>query len=126
MTALDQPWIVPDGLREIQDPKWLIDHKPDMGQMLMRSTNFGEGAYEFCVTRRRGRTKRGYVGQFSVHACIGDTIFIPYGSAIPFLIRRKISEEDTYELIEECYVHGIMEGEGFSVEAATVKDVHIV
>jgi len=76
------------------------------------------------VTKRRGRTRRGYIGQFSIDAGIGDLVFIPLGSAVPFLIRSVT--RGAYKLIGECYVHGIMEEEAFNIAPDCVDDVIIV
>ncbi|MCJ1408686.1 hypothetical protein MMC19_002761 [Ptychographa xylographoides] len=85
-----------------------------------------QGARELCYRKRRGRTRRGYVGQFSLHSLVGDMVFLPLGSAVPFLIReRPESAGATYELIGECYVHGIMKGEVLGMAAHAAADIHL-
>jgi len=40
-----------------------------------------------------------------------DSIFLPFGSRVPFIVRKA---ESDWKLIGECYVHGIMQGELFA------------
>lgn len=58
--------------------------------------------------RRFGTTISGYMGLFLAQAQKGDAISIIYGAPKPFAIR---SNGQDYQLIGECYVHGIMDGE---------------
>ncbi|RGP64113.1 hypothetical protein FLONG3_9659 [Fusarium longipes] len=44
----------------------------------------------------------------------GDVVAVFYGGRTPFLIRRR--EEDTWMLVGECYVHGMMNGEVFELD----------
>jgi hypothetical protein len=37
------------------------------------------------------------------------------GNSVPFVLRRVPDDED-WNLIGDCYVHGIMHGEAFSLE----------
>ena len=92
---------------------------------MIQSTDFVRYAKKHCYSRKRGRTVRGYAGQFSLYARVGDAIFLPLGSAVPFLIRPKNPTRDIYELIEECYAHGIMEGEAFRLENISKIDMRL-
>jgi len=75
---------------------------------------FMQGASEFSVTRRRCLSLRnGYIGQVPLNTRVGDEIFLPLGSAIPFIVRPRAGSVGNFELIGECYVHGIMNGEVF-------------
>ncbi|KAI1841287.1 hypothetical protein JX266_012523 [Neoarthrinium moseri] len=58
-------------------------------------------------------TETGYVG-FSYDAGIdaGDRVAVFYGSHVPFLLRRS---DETFRIVGEAYVHGIMNGEFMSV-----------
>ena len=58
--------------------------------------------------RRFGTTITGYMGLFPAQAQEGDAIAIIYGAPKFFVIRPKGQD---YQLIGECYVHGIMDGE---------------
>jgi hypothetical protein len=115
-------------------PGWLVPHllDTDLRALILRSNAkdmahngglFLSTAYEHCYDKRRGRTARGYIGQFSHLAQVGDFVFLPLGSAVPFTIRPK--SDGTYELIGECYVHGIMKGEAFGLRGVAEKDIHL-
>ncbi|OCK83978.1 hypothetical protein K432DRAFT_463823 [Lepidopterella palustris CBS 459.81] len=56
-------------------------------------------------------TKGGFVGVAPPSAQEGDVISIFNGGAVPFLIRRSSSVQGAFQLVGECYVHGIMDGD---------------
>jgi hypothetical protein len=56
-------------------------------------------------------TKGGFVGVAPPSAKEGDVISIFDGGAVPFLIRRSSSVQGAFQLVGECYVHGIMDGD---------------
>ena len=58
-------------------------------------------------------TKKGYLGLGPKLAELGDKIAIFHGSGVPFVLRKSVdkSRESSWEIIGECYVHGIMDGE---------------
>jgi hypothetical protein len=64
----------------------------------------------FCVT------ECGMMGMVPKYTAIGDIICLIYGSQVPFVL-RPTSEyyERDYELVGECYVHGMMDGEGLEL-----------
>jgi hypothetical protein len=55
-------------------------------------------------------------GMASKNAELGDTVFIPWGSKMPFAVRRSGERADRYQLIGPCYLHGMMYGEVVSLE----------
>ena len=57
----------------------------------------------FCVT------SNGYMGLFPQTTHVGDEISVISGGHIPFVVRRLSG--DDFQLVGECYVHGIMDGE---------------
>ena len=60
--------------------------------------------------RRMITTKRGYIGLGPRMSQPGDSIFLVKGSRVPLILRPG---ESGWELIGDCYVHGIMQGEAF-------------
>ena len=42
-------------------------------------------------------------------SCCGDVVCILFGSDFPFIVRQ--TADDAFQLIGECYVHGLMKGE---------------
>ncbi|KAE9366588.1 HET-domain-containing protein [Stipitochalara longipes BDJ] len=64
-----------------------------------------------CVTayRRLIYTRKGYLGIASWKAEVGDTICVLVGGQMPFVLKEQ---DGHYIMIGECYIHGIMDGEG--------------
>ena len=75
-------------------------------------------------------THRGYIGISHGHRrpAVGDEMVLIAGSATPFICRRErgttAARQNTFALCEECYVHGIMDGE--ANHAAEWQDVFLV
>jgi hypothetical protein len=46
------------------------------------------------------------------------------GSVVSYLVRPAL--DSTYELIGECSVHGIMQGEAFNICGNDVEDFHLL
>ncbi|KAJ8104531.1 hypothetical protein ONZ43_g7804 [Nemania bipapillata] len=73
--------------------------------------------------RRPFCSQNGYVGLGPADLAVGDTVAIPYGSAVPFAFRRSSGGGGdgegevaaTYQLVGEVYVFGIMDGEFMKV-----------
>lgn len=66
--------------------------------------------------RRPFRSHNGYVGLGPEDLAVGDTIAIPYGSAVPFAFRdTEGAGGGAYRLVGEVYVFGIMDGEFMKV-----------
>jgi hypothetical protein len=79
------------------------------GNMSYNERDFGEmiGWHFF---RRLVRTERGYLGLVPQEAKRGDHVAILKGGRTPFIVRPRGS---SWELVGECYIHGVMDGEGF-------------
>ncbi|MCJ1378901.1 hypothetical protein MMC17_002000 [Xylographa soralifera] len=70
---------------------------------------------EACIGRRFFVTKKGYFGIGPAELEKGDEIYILAGGKHPFALRPSLEPEpDTFELVGDCYVHGIMDGEAVS------------
>jgi hypothetical protein len=61
--------------------------------------------------RRLFRTETGTIGIGPDDIQEGDLIVIFFGARTPFIIRRN-ERADRFTLIGDCYVHGLMNGEG--------------
>jgi hypothetical protein len=57
-------------------------------------------------------------GMASKTAEPGDIIFIPWGTKMPFTVRRCADRADRYQLTGHCYLHEMMSGEVVSLEKA--------
>ncbi len=67
---------------------------------------FGSSGRRFCIT------KQGYMGLVPPLCKPGDLVYIILGAETPYIVcRRRSADQSTYELLGECYVHGMMDGE---------------
>lgn len=57
-----------------------------------------------------GMTRNGYVGMFPRATLIDDSIFVLSGGEFPFVLRGKKDQGPyQWELVGQCYIHGLME-----------------
>ena len=75
------------------------------------------------VRRRLATTERGYVGMVLETARRDDVIAVLLGCSMPMVLRRseeagKDSGDVRWQVVGECYLHGIMDGEaiGWGIE----------
>ena len=72
--------------------------------------------------RRLCITKRRCLGLVPAYAVPGDIICVFGGSHVPFVLRPA---GETFQLVGECYVHGIMQGE-MPTTNVKVRDIKLV
>jgi hypothetical protein len=83
---------------------------------------FEEPMNLFTEGRRFCTTVNGYMGWVPQQARQGDVLCIFKGVEVPFLIRRALFKSrdlpfllrpgaEYFQIIGECYIHGVMEGE---------------
>lgn len=68
--------------------------------------------------RKLFHTSRGYLGLTSLGTCKGDIVCLFLGANVPFILRSSTPTEAgdrTYALVGECYIHGLMSGEGMEM-----------
>jgi hypothetical protein len=65
-------------------------------------------------------TAEGLLGFGPQHVEVGDSIFVFLGGEVPHLL-RKAENEIEYSFVGECYVQGLMKGEGF-LKARKIAD----
>jgi hypothetical protein len=74
----------------------------------------------------RGRvmfvTSTGWLGLAPHGTKEGDVVFVAVGADVPYILRAC---EDGYDLVGECYVQGIMDGEAMEMDWIGVSDVMI-
>ncbi|KAK4960681.1 hypothetical protein LTR28_005030 [Elasticomyces elasticus] len=68
-----------------------------------------EAVYAACSGRTYFTTMKRYMGLGPKYARQGDKICVFTGSHVPFIVRPH--RDQSYQLVGECYVHGIMQGE---------------
>ena len=69
---------------------------------------------QYVGDRKLMRTLGGYLGLVPKSASIGDHIVLLKGGRVPYVLRE--AGRNKFELIGECYVHGVMHGEAFDAE----------
>lgn len=70
-------------------------------------------------------TEKGYVGIVPGNAQTGDKIFIAHEAAVPFVVRAK-QETHYYELIGECYIHGLMYYHNSTIKGLDEQELSLV
>lgn len=94
--------------------------------LLFANCGFGRS---LCVT------KRGYIGAVPPLARSGDIIYLIQGAQVPFVLRpvaatdlgSNESSSNSFELVGEAYIHGIMDGEFHGQdELLPWRDVNLV
>ncbi|KAF2133065.1 hypothetical protein P153DRAFT_283907 [Dothidotthia symphoricarpi CBS 119687] len=63
------------------------------------------------LSRRLIRTGNGYIGLGPAATMVGDEVFILRGGKTPFVLRRS-RRDLVYEVVGDCYMQGLMYGEG--------------
>jgi len=81
-------------------------------------------AATFCLTRAGG-TDKPYAGIVPGATKPGDRIFIANGGKVPFVL-REVPGTPHYQLIGECYIHGIMYGASAGVYTEKDTEVTII
>ena len=61
------------------------------------------------MNRRLFITSKGFIGLGSQTVEAGDKIYLLFGAEVPIMLRQDGAE---FVLLGECYVHGLMNGEG--------------
>ena len=75
-------------------------------------------------SRRVSRTVGGYLGIVPRGTLPGDRVAVFLGGHVPFVIREHAG--GAYQLIGECYVHGIMKGEVMFMEDVPNQNIVLV
>ena len=80
---------------------------------------FRNAAVAACRERTCFNTASGLRGLGPAAMRPGDSVFVLYGASMPFVIRP---EGAAYRLIGECYVHGLMSGQGVPEASADIEN----
>ena len=77
--------------------------------MVLRNVMKGRRFFEFNSGRKN------YIGIGPAYMEDGDIIAIFYGSQTPFIVRQH-KQIGRYELIGDCYIHGLMHSEALEMD----------
>ena len=89
-----------------------VENESELYATMRRTFN---GAHsKWCYRRRFYRSREGRYG-WVVDGCrSGDVVALFYGCDYPFVLRHQ--DGGTYRIIGDCYIHGLMDGEGLGAE----------
>ncbi|PVH74673.1 HET-domain-containing protein [Cadophora sp. DSE1049] len=91
-----------------------------------KATDFFEHAVGHWPGRKLVATREGRLGFVPLAVEVGDCVAVVLGARTPFVLRPGEVDGDfegKYQLVGECYVHGLMYGEGS--ELGDVRDIVI-
>jgi hypothetical protein len=104
----NNPYFVPKGVEHCVNDyyKYLRGDKEEADLAIMSK-----------LTRARRKvilTSRGFFGVAPQSTTAGDRVYLLPGAELPVLLRRYQKEESEYEFVGECYIHGLMNGQGMT------------
>lgn len=70
-------------------------------------------------------TKRGYVGVVPNMTDIRDVVIILKGGLVLFILRKSVERPEAFHFVGECYIHGILHGEGLSLPGLVESDFRL-
>ena len=79
-----------------------------------------------CSYRRLFMTRSGYLGIGPWSLQKGDSVMIVAGAYVPYIVRQTGGSSESYELIGEAYVHGIMNGEAMEESSLSFNHICLV
>jgi WD repeat-containing protein 55 len=83
-------------------------------------------AFEAAVKCRKfGTTSKRYIGLFPRGTRPGDQISVLWGAPVPFVV-RPWGTSGSFQLIGECYVHGIMDGEVIQMTDLKREEIRLI
>ncbi len=77
--------------------------------------------------RRLFLTSCGYLGLGPRSTDLHDEVWLFHGARVPFVLRNILAENETFVLVGETYLHGIMHGENMTEQLRReMRPIHIV
>lgn len=109
-------------LEPFDDDEKLESDRDRMQPGIFDNTNrflLGEADGSYFVTRK------GYVGRSPMPVEVGDKVCIFFGAKVPFLL-RQVESTDSFNLVGEAYIHGIMKGAAMNAMRCESRDFILV
>ncbi|MCJ1259478.1 hypothetical protein MMC24_007316 [Lignoscripta atroalba] len=118
-----EPGLLPNSTIPSEDTGPLLQDTVPTQKSLDSIRNAMEPAIRTATTMRRlFITRKGRLGLGPPQTVGGEKIFVLYGGKAPFVLRAKTEKTindgpvPCYELVGDCYVHGIMDGEAMDLK----------
>lgn len=88
----------------------------------MQSASYTSVLRDTAVGWRFVVTANGYVGVAPGLVKAGDAIAVLKGGLVPFVVCKSEQRQGAFRLVGECYVHGLMHGEGLALDDVTERE----
>ena len=88
-----------------------------LGQYWARAQNYLAALRETFIGWRCVITQTGLCGIAPGDVLVGDVVTVIDGGAVPFILRKGSRGHGSFQLVGECYVHGLMSGEAADMAA---------
>lgn len=95
------------------------------GEAEIKTHEYEEAIAMACNCRRVFSTASGFFGLGPKTLRSEDLVTILYGIGTPLILRPLNSQAAEYELVGQCYVHGIMDGEAVQMRQSQGKEDEI-
>ena len=113
------------------DPKRTASYFPASEEIKrMHEEGFMQTAVQYAGTslnmmhwKSFAASSAGYLASVPVSSLAGDLVCVVMGAAVPFVLRPTHAG---YQLIGECYVHGLMNGEALKMAGLEVETLTLV
>lgn len=128
-----QPTLEAEELKLVRDLLTYVfdscqDHTIELPQSLTgEDSAFNTSMAKWSTVRRFCFTSNGRLGQLAPGSETGDRICVLGGGEVPFVIRPASGDaKGMYQLVGECYVDGIMDGEAWRLSDHFLEDIRLV
>lgn len=128
-----QPTLEAEELKLVRDLLTYVfdsyqNHSIELPQNLTgEDSAFNTSMAKWSAVRRFCFTSNGRLGQFAPGSEPGDRICVLSGGEVPFMIRSTSGDaQGMYQLVGECYLDGMMNGEAWKLSDHVVEDISLV
>ena len=101
-------------------------------KLYTRDYHYSRAIEKHARFRRLARTGKGYLGLVPASSEIGDAVWLLQGASVPFVLRKAEqtvpdrTEEDTWKVMGDAYIHGAMQGEVWQDVKDQLVDIDLV
>jgi hypothetical protein len=95
------------------------------GALRIQSAGYIAALRDNLAGRRFVTTKNGYAGVVPNMTQTGDIIAIFKGGRVPFILQRSLQRPHAFRLVGDGYIHGIMQGEGLSLQGVVEREFRL-